>query len=66
MAKQMMRVKPYAETKKVSPAQIRDWFHEGVLPGIQIGKTILLDPVECDAALERFKRHAKKLQLAAK
>lgn len=48
-----------AEMNSVSQAQIRDWFHEGVLPGIQIGKTILFDPAECDQALERFKRHGK-------
>jgi hypothetical protein len=56
MPKQRIRVKPYADTIKVSPAQVRDWFHEGILPGIQIGKVILLDPDECDRALEKFHR----------
>ena len=54
-----VRTKAMAERNSVSQAQIRDWFHEGVLPGYQVGKTILFDPDECDRALERFKRPGK-------
>jgi hypothetical protein len=58
-SKETMRVPEYADRKKVSAAQIRNWFHAGILPGIQINRTILLDPVECDASLEQFKRPGK-------
>jgi hypothetical protein len=57
--KQRVRAKALAEANSVSLAQIRCWFHESVIPGIQVGKTILFDPLECDQALERFKRHGK-------
>jgi hypothetical protein len=61
IVKRKVRTKAMAERNSVSQAQIRDWFHEGVLPGYQVGKTILFDPVECDQALERFKRHGKTI-----
>jgi hypothetical protein len=57
--KRRVRTRALAEMNSVSQAQIRDWFHEGILPGIQIGKTILFDPTECDRALEVFKRHGR-------
>ena len=59
MAKKTTRVIPYAKTKEVHPAQIRNWVRKGILPAIVIGRTILLDPEECDEVLERFKRHGK-------
>jgi hypothetical protein len=57
--KRLVRTRHLAEHYSVSQAQIRDWFHESVIPGIQVGKTILFNPMECDEALERYKRHAK-------
>jgi hypothetical protein len=50
---------PYAQAKEVHPAQIRNWVRQGILPAIVIGRTILLDPEECDRVLEQFKRHGK-------
>ena len=54
--RQTIRVPEYAGAKKVSPMQIRNWVHRGIIPAIIIGRTILLDPEECDRALEQFKR----------
>jgi hypothetical protein len=45
-----------ARRYNISRTQAIDWFHEGILPAIQIGKTTLFDPLECDVALESYKR----------
>jgi hypothetical protein len=57
--KQTTRVIPYANSKQVHPAQIRNWIRRGILPAIVIGRTILIDPEEADRVLEQFKRHGK-------
>jgi hypothetical protein len=62
MIKNTTRVIPYAKTKEVHPAQIRNWVRRGILPAIVIGRTILLDAEECDRVLEQFKRHSKLQQ----
>lgn len=59
MVKKTIRVIPYAQAKSVHPAQIRNWVRRGILPAVVIGRTILLDPEECDKVLESFKRQAK-------
>jgi hypothetical protein len=59
MIKKTTRVIPYAKSKEVHPAQIRNWVRKGILPAIVIGRTILLDPEECDRVLESLKRHGK-------
>jgi len=58
--RQTIRVPEYAKAKRVSPMQVRNWVHSGVIPAIVIKRTILLDADECDRALERFKRGAVK------
>jgi hypothetical protein len=57
--KQRVRAKAIAEANGVSANHILDLFREGVIPGIKFGRMILFDPVECDKALERFKRPGK-------
>lgn len=61
-----IRVPEYAKAKNVSSMQIRNWVHKGILPAVVVGRTILLDPEECDRALDRFKRGGKKELAAAK
>jgi hypothetical protein len=60
MVKKTTRIIPYAKSKEVHPAQIRNWVRKGILPAIVIGRTILLDPDECDEVLEQFKRNGKR------
>jgi hypothetical protein len=45
-----------AKRYSISRTQAIAWYHEGVLPAVQIGRLILFDPIECDAALETYKR----------
>jgi hypothetical protein len=50
------RSRQMAKRYNISVSQVIDWFHEGVLPGIQVNKLILFDPIECDHALETYRR----------
>jgi hypothetical protein len=45
-----------AKRYSISVSQVIEWYHKGILPAVQIDKTILFDPVECDHALETYKR----------
>ena len=59
--KRRVRAKTIAAAKGVSANHILDLFREGYLPGYQLGRMILFDPVEVDEAFERFKRPIKSL-----
>jgi hypothetical protein len=54
--KNLTRVIPYAKSKGVTPALVRKWVRDGLLPAIVVNRTILLDATECDQVLARFKR----------
>jgi hypothetical protein len=54
--KHRTRVPEYAKANNMSPMQVRNLIHRGILPAIIIKRLILLDAEECDRALERFKR----------
>ena len=46
----------------VSERTIQDWMDRRILPYHKIGYMVRFDPEECDEALERYKRGAKKAQ----
>lgn len=57
--KKRIRVPEYAAANSFSPMHVRNLIHRGILPAIVIGRLILIDPEEADAALEQFKRRGK-------
>lgn len=59
LIQQMVRVPEYAESKSMSGMQVRNLIRAGVIPAVVIRRLILIDPIEADLALQRFKREAK-------
>jgi hypothetical protein len=53
-----VRVPIYAEAKSMSAMQVRNLIRRGVIPAIVIRRLILINPLEADEALERYKRNA--------
>jgi hypothetical protein len=66
LIRRMVRVPDYALAKSMSGMQVRNLISAGVIPAVVIKRLILIDPIEADAALEQFKRGAKKQLAAAK
>jgi hypothetical protein len=64
--KHRTRVPEYAKANSMSPMQVRNLIHQGILPAIVINRLILIDPDEADRALERFHRGPKLSVSAAK
>jgi excisionase family DNA binding protein len=53
-----LRPKELAERLSVSPRQLRQWQHDGVIPFLKIGQMVLFDPAKVAEALSRFERNA--------
>lgn len=50
-----VRPKEYAQMKGVHRQTIYQWIYGGILPCIKVRHGILIDPIEADQALAKFK-----------